>query len=182
MNPVLKMLLSKKKPIIKDSFNRADTAGGLGTAETGQLWQYFSTNRFNISSNTARVNSTSSDVAYINAGRANVKISVTISNFVDGVRPIAFRILNTSNLWTLRTTATEYKLYRGKTAMGTYTVVPTTGDKIAVTIKNDVITVYLNGASIISVTDAALNTSTNVGISHSNSLGATLDNFLVEAI
>lgn len=187
------LLLLRKRFIIKDGFNRSDTESKLGKAETGQLWQYYVGSRFAIINNAAQIISDSGDIAYIPTGVPNIRINATVGINVAGLSPVYFRIGSESwnTNWQVRiyefAGVKKYQLNKKvdkiNTVVGEY-VVPSFNnvDMLSVTIKDNVITVYLNGNQIIQVTDSALSEYMNAGFGGYNALGASIDNFEVEAI
>ncbi len=182
--PALVFPGSEERLLIQDSYNRLDTDSRLGVADTGQTWVYVGNapgGRFNISENRARVNSATGDHAYISVWHANVKIEQRITSFISGLWPVAFRVVDANNFFVVKANASTYTLVKkvasSNTTLGTYTATPANDDVIMVTVKDDLITVYVNGIPVITATDPALNTCCNVGWAHLNCLGATVDDF-----
>lgn len=90
------------KTVVTDTFTRADNAGALGNADTGQAWLTIVGNAFGISSNQAYNTDTANtlSIAAIDAGASNVRIACTVTRTTQ-VAGVAFRISDSSNYWTV---------------------------------------------------------------------------------
>jgi hypothetical protein len=176
--------------IFSDTFNRADTATGLGIADTGQPWiyPYGTAARWQINAGTAKIISATPSYPCIDAKQANVQIECTVANYVDGGWPIVFRVIDNNNVWQLRCSGTSYSFYKRVASVTSSNLwaggilLPVNGDKLKIRIKNDVIQIYVNGILRTQRTDSELNTATLVGMGAVTGLNSQFDNYIVTAI
>ena len=89
-------------PVVTDSFNRADNASSLGTADSGQVWSAL-VGTWGISSNTAiRVSGAGTGYVVTESGIADAIIQAKLSptdaaqTFLAG---LIFRVQSTNNVW-----------------------------------------------------------------------------------
>lgn len=142
MLPVMKQLIrSKKRPIVFDSFDRADSAVTLGNADTGQAWAV-SAGTWGISGGQAySVSDVSLDCALLNNPTADAIFSYSISgDIAASVGPgsyhiihCIFRALNADTLLSVELFNGVVRLY--KRATGSFTAlansaVPTVDGKL----------------------------------------------------
>jgi hypothetical protein len=175
-----------------DTFNKAD-ASTLGVATTGgQTWAVAGsgTTAYAISGNQAKVTSvteaTAPGDAYIDDGQVNGTIKVTIPDTLTS-KGITFRGSGTNN-------STAYLFYRSaattltfakRTGVNAYTTIqaatgqPTAaaGDVLSVVMNGTSFTFKLNGATVMTVTDATYQTGTRHGIWSGNISGGTVSFF-----
>lgn len=161
---------------ISDSFNRADSAVSLGSADIGGAWTA-TTGTWGISSNKGYlVTDAGQDVAQIDSGVANCTIRCLYSTVGANSQRLVFRFTDASNFLICQTEGTAYKVYKyvagGFTQLGTYSVTPADGDQIMVVLNGSNIDFYLNGTLRISVSDAFNNTATRHGLGGANNTGA----------
>lgn len=157
------------KTVVTDTFTRADNAGALGNADTGQAWLTIVGNAFGISSNQAYNTDTANtlSIAAIDAGASNVRIACTVTRTTQ-VAGVAFRISDSSNYWTVNLSGASTTLV--KTVAGATTTVATYGSAfsgasdVVVTANGANIGVSVNGELILSASDAFNQTATRHGI------------------
>lgn len=185
------------KPIIYDSFNRAN--GNLGNADSGQAWlsDGSATTRWVINSNVAKrsdATSLSTDVAYIDCGKSDVIISAdVVMHYTYGTYLVArmtgSSFANSMSVYLDQSgqVAVQKTISGAATTFGLTTFSYTYGSVINCVfscIGND-FKVYINGALKVSVTDDnALKTNTMCGM-HIKLAGTTtsddyFDNFLLK--
>lgn len=172
---------------VSDTFNRADSAVSLGSADVGGAWTA-SVGTWGISSNVAyQVADAGQDVAQIDSTVANCTIRCTYSVASPNSQRIIFRFSDTSNYWLLQTEGgTAYKLYKyvaaAFTLAGTYSTTPANGDVLMIVLNGNQIDAYLNGVLRISTTDAHNSTATRHGIGGANnSLTGRWEDFSVKS-
>jgi hypothetical protein len=161
--------------LLQDFSNYANTTSGLGTPEIGEKWRYIynTPGRTIISSGQSLMNSTNMEMPYVDVKCRNIEIEVVMSVFVNGIYPINFRFLDTNNFFSLRTEGSnKYRLYKrvasSTTSLESYSVVPANGDRIKVTIKNNLIIIYLNNVPIMQTIDSSLDYVTSVALFGNN--------------
>ena len=120
---LLTIMGSAKRPIVRDSFDRADSAITLGSADTGQAWTKLA-GTWGISSNKAYlVSNTGQAVAVIDSGYANLNYTVDITTSPTASRVdcgLVFRATDNSNFLLLAieksATANTIKLWKNDAA------------------------------------------------------------------
>ena len=176
-----------------DNFNRADSTISLGTpsdggsawvAENG-TWGIVSNQGYRVATDLTTQN------ASLEASVSNVEVQVTLSERPRG-GPIA-RVADASNrlIANLDNTSNNLILYKIVAAVATqlgstYSVTPADGDVVKIRADSaNLITVYLNGTSRITATDAAGSSNTKHGIACYRAgagVSAYFDSFSITAI
>lgn len=176
-----------RKILIKDSFNRADSATTLGNTETGQTW---------VAQSAAW--GTSGNAAYLTAGSSRTVISTAISNnyavqitlktvtSLDNLQRVIFRYVDTSNeLYFGKATAAQYQLVKrvagSATTLATIPQAPANGDVLRVEVRGSNIIAKINGVTVATVNDAANQSGTGFGLFSADNVGR-FDDFVVEGI
>lgn len=159
-------LLLADRLIHADSFNRADNASSLGTAETGQS--------YTVNSGTAGI---LSNQAYF-ASITTLAIVTFSAPCADGTWTIAFPTVATNTRALARSSgatdhllvnaeAASYVVYRRVsgvvTGIGTIATTPANNDVITIRCAGSTITVYLNGVARVTVTETFNQTSLGFG-------------------
>jgi len=158
--------------LFKDTFTRANNSTTLGNAETGQTWQYFPSNVFGILNNGAVPYSDGyPNVAYIDSGKSDVKLTVTAGQNYDWVYFVcAFRINpvnksflllqgNATNIvlkWYNGTGYTDLSTINGQTV--------TAGDVFQVIANGTTIDIYRNSVKVGTATTTNNQTATAHGM------------------
>lgn len=170
--------LPKPGPLVSDTFNRADSTTSLGTADTGQAWTPLATTVWGIIGNTAyETGNAAQALAVVETGVSDCTVSVTMP--VMGDTGLCFRASDNDNNFVTNPTA----LYReqsdtGYTLLGSYPQI-NAGDRLAVVLSGSTITVKVNGAAVLTVTDTFNQTATKHGLRSHNSTAARFDDFEV---
>ena len=171
---------------VQDSFDRADAAD-LGTADSGQTWDYDPEARIAIVSGVAMPTDISSpSYARINSGYSDVTVAADITYQGYSALQVRSTFLNVG--YRVRISSSGMALFYVNGATVTqlgdaYTFTPTTGQSynIAVTAIGDDLEVFLDGVSRITATDASYSDVTSHGLYISSGTGLTteFDNFTV---
>jgi len=183
---VAAVLSPRRRVLAFDSFTRADNAGSLGNAESGQAWATSTGNAFGISSNQAYNTDTSNTVsiASVDVGATDVRVvcSVTRTTQIAGV---VFRLVDGSNYWSVNLGGASTTLV--KTVSGSPTTVATLAQAfsgaslIEVIARGPAISVLVNGVALPVANDAALAAGTRCGLFRQQTVNNSRhDNFLVE--
>jgi len=179
--------------IVSDTFTRADTTAGLGTADTGQTWTA-GVGTWGISSNTAYcVSAADGDRTIIETGVTDQKVTATLTGTtVSGAGP-SFSLLarctdaNNGYLLSVSNNLSQAKIF--KMVAGAYTqlggivtVSLVDGDTLTLSVKGSTLTAYKNGTSYATATDTTFTAGTKAGLrTGATSTGARYDNFKVQA-
>jgi len=170
-----------------DDFNRAD-ASVLGTTSFGaKAWATFAgtvaaptTATWNILSGKAYTSVSQADAcAIITSASTDGTLELVISTQSTGYGDsgLVFRYVDQDNFWLLWADKTSGKYKVMKKSGGTFTTVFTStvsladGDVLRVVLAGNVITSFINGVQIHTVTDAAFNTSVKHGMRMSSTGG-----------
>lgn len=174
-----------KRTIVLDRFNRADSSTSLGNADTGQTWTA-TPNPWGITSNQAySVNTSTTDLVFIDAGVSDAKVSTKITFSVN--EGVMFRYTDSNNQFFSRISSTGLGLFRNNagtpTSLGSYSFSPVVGNVYSVMVicSNSSIRVFLDGVERITVTDTFNQTATKYGLRASTSTAGRFDDFYVEA-
>lgn len=157
-----------------DAFNRADSASSLGTTDIGGLTWVADVGTWGISGKQAYLVTSSGggpNAAYLDVGTADVVITCTIAAWqTNDFHRIICRYTDISNHILLQLSNGKYQLYKRVTT--TYTQLGSdsaasvaAGDVVRLLANGNNFTVYVNGVSQITATDAFNNTVTKHGIS-----------------
>lgn len=173
---------------ITDSFNRADSTSSVGTTDTGQAWSTLS-GTCGISSNEfyASAVTGAQACAVIDSGITDVRVKVTPTVFSSNrYIGVVGRCVDDSNYYLAQADTASSSLYKkvagAFTQLGGFGAAAVAGDVLELRCVGTTISLYLNGSSLISVTDSSLTTGTKCGIRIGSS--ATVprcDTFAVEA-
>lgn len=163
---------------VTDSFNRADNASSLGTADTGQTWTALGTAVFGISSNQAYQSGGGAQaLAVVETGESDGTVQVTVA--VTGDAGFCFRSTNEGSNW----------MWNGQTLFseegagnfnshGAAASADTAGDVIAAVLAGDQITIKRNGTTILGpITSSYNQTVTKHGIRINGDTAVRFDNF-----
>jgi len=181
--------VTPQSAVVSDTFTRADTTSGLGTADTGQAWDEI-TGTGGITSDQAYYPSGTA-LAVIDSAKADAAIQCTwISPQLGTDRPrLIFRLTDGNNYWFIDpVNANTLQLW--KVAGGGFTQVGSdathawsSGDVVQVSVSGDSISVYINDSLAIGpVTDSFNDIATQHGIGIAvNGASLRFDNFSVTA-
>lgn len=156
-------------PVI-DSFNRADNASSLGTADSGHVWTAIN-GTWGIASNQGRCVSTTTDpVAVVETGASDVTVEFTLAAIDDG--GVAFRVADNNNYLEAQLNAGPSRVQVWRKQSGSFTqlasvalgTAPANGDVIKVVLIGSSIEVFRNGVSVLSTTSAFNQSVTRHGI------------------
>lgn len=172
--------------IVSDSFNRADNASSLGTAETGQAWVAVD-GVFGIVSQKAKMTTLGSiyPQAVVNAGVSNCTVSMDVTYVTNNGGGINFRVKDV--LTFLHCVVNKTGLVVSKydnyvsTTLGSYAFVPTNVATyhISVELNGESIKAFLNGIERISITNTFNVNETKHGIRIPDGMAMTFDNFTI---
>lgn len=183
-NDITSVIIPLTPWILGDTFNRADATDGLGIATSGQTWVSVLGNVMGISSNKAYLPVAANSRSIINLSVSDFYAEVTIDAGTIGY--MLFRYSDSTNLWRIGISGGGVFTLQ-KIVAGTLTTLVnaicnyTAGDRIGVKCEGNIITVYLNGRVVYSVTDSAVNTGTYVGINVDN-ITTRFNNFIARAL
>lgn len=167
---------------IGDTFNRADTTGGLGTTSDGAAtWTIVSGTAWRITSNQAAVGANAVSVAALQLNRTAQTARATFrAGTASGP---AVRIADANNYIRVTTTSSTWRVQKvvGGTPAEIITtaLAPTAGDLLELSIdSNNLVTFKLNSISrgTATVADSVLSTPTRVGL-HGSVSGTLWDDF-----
>lgn len=156
-------LLQKKKAILQDSFNRADSVTTMGNANSGQSWVPLS-GTWGISGNRAyNVSDVSGEIILIESGKSDYVLSIitngqTVSASVQRLFNVVFRANDSLNFLMTRVTNGAVALF--KNIAGTLTQIAsnvfTDTDNVDINFRiqcvGNQVTIYVNGVQKISYT------------------------------
>lgn len=185
----LNLLLAKNgiEPwIFCDTFNRADDATGLGTSDSGHVWTAAMAT-MGISSGKAYVPAATNTRAIVDIGVADFYMEAIFSVAVYGTQSyLLFRYAGWNNWWRFGQNNNKFVLQ--KSVGGTITSIPVnfpngivSGDRIGCLCNGSNIGFYKNGVLIASITDAAMNTATKIGLNMDNTT-TRFDNFIARTL
>ena len=99
--PVSSLGIYNPTVLVWDSFNRADTVSGIGTADSGQTWATTNSGAgyAGINSNTMVQNQPGSNTSLIDSGVGNGYLKTTIVNNLAGNYGVLFRASNANTFW-----------------------------------------------------------------------------------
>lgn len=170
-----------------DSFNRADNAASLGSAETGQAWTA-TVGTWGVLGGAAKLYGTSGGIgrAIIDAPKPNCVVSVQFTTAVLNQRLI-FRYTDGSNEWYLGVGASGTYILAKRvagvvTTMGTSAIPVANGDFIALNLNGSSINAYVNGALLFTITDSFNSSAIKHGMYVQVDTTATFKYFTVEAM
>lgn len=173
----------------QDTFTRANSTTTLGSTEIGNFtWQNLNSNTGGISSNTAySVTGANNQASYIEFNVSDVDITVTVSTYGAGVaqQGLYVRISDGNNFWRFTNDNGNISLIKkvagSNTTFGTQPFTKTNGDVYRIVTSGDTIECFINGRSIIRVTDSFNNTATKHGFGNATgNSAARWDNFQIK--
>jgi hypothetical protein len=162
-------------PLRADTFDRADSSGGLGTpSDGGSVWVQDTSGggvTFGISSNKAYdpFDNNGHLVASLEASAADVSVQVTLAAFA-GQMGLSARVSDANNFLNVRALAgTGYSLFKrvagSSTQLGsTWAGTPADGDVVKLVMSGSSLEVFVNGVSRITATDSFNSTATKHGL------------------
>ena len=171
---------------VVDTFNRADTTAGLGTADTGQAWTAPMGNVMGIASNKAYLPVAANSRSIIAVGSANYHAEITITTLGTGGY-FMFRYVDATNWWRFGHSSNQMVLQKCVAgSITTFNQAPYlfayVNDRWGVRCDGSRVTIYRNGLPVIKLTDSAhATTGTNVGINVDNS-AVRFDNLTVRPL
>lgn len=169
-------------PVVSDTFNRADNTS-LGNAETGQTWS----GDFGIAGNKAYGKLSTNAFALVNSGIADCDISLVMSTYYsDSYSGAIARYTNADNYLSFELNAGAVYIKKresGSSSNLTYVSGKTfsNGDVFKMRVSGTSISVYQNGALLVSTTSTLNQTATTHGL-RTYQTTARFDDFKVEAI
>jgi len=154
-----------------DTFGRADTTNGLGTANTGQTWQTVLGSNLGIINRKAYAPVAENCRSVVDIGASDFYAEIFVEERGGGTPYLLFRYIDNNNLWRAGRTTTLVSLQ--KIVGGTLTDMPTpipvvAGDRIGIECKGDQISVYINGKKRYTITDNANQAGTKIGLNLSS--------------
>ena len=168
-------------PIVSDSFNRANNALSLGSADTGQPWSAV-VGTWGISSNQAYCpTNVGNSIAVVDAGVSNGMVQVTTAVIVGGDIGLVARLTDGSNY--IRAIFEGGTWFLQKCVAGVFTTLASAagaqsaGDILQLSF-GSLITLRQNGVLLLSSSDAFNQSATKAGLTVISS-AATFDNFAV---
>ena len=166
----------------KDSFNRADNATSLGSADTGQTWAVLNGGPWGIVSKQAyQPGNVAGSVAVVDATVSDGVVQVSLSTMGTGAG-LVFRASDASNFWKLYASGSTYVLAKrvagADTTVATISVAPSSGDLLSVALSGPAITVAINGVQRAVASDSFNQTATKHGL-HASDNVARFDDFSV---
>lgn len=187
-------IITPTAPKIYDLFTRADSAASLGSAPIGGAWTAH-TGTFGVLNAAAYLPTLVGDsVASIDTTLANHSVFSDIVFGSTAAQPgIVGRVADANNYWLAlpsQPVILPQSISLWKRVAGAYTNINTinlsntpyigsNSTRLGLVFSGNNITVYVNGTSIITATDAALNTNTRVGLRLNDaSSGNNWDNFV----
>jgi len=192
-------LLSQRGVIAYDSFNRADNASSLGTADTGQNWQALR-GTWGISALKGKLSTVTNDSAVVVDIQRSTNIRITADIvFAQGSSGAHYPGLSFFGI-----DANNFMFFRGNngvsltfckrvnsvtTVIGSVPLSFSNGQQIRISVevvgKN--LNLFADDVNIgsITITDedfAIFGSATKFGLSANNTINATFDNFIIDAI
>lgn len=169
--------------IVGDTFNRADTTAGLGTATSGAIWSRVMGTDWGIASGKAYQTTATNSRTILDTGSGNHFVEAEFSTLGSSGYLIA-RYADANNLWRVGNSGNG--LVMQKIVAGTVTSLANIirvepGDSIAVEAVGASVMVYLNRVLAYRATDTELTAGTKVGLTTSD-IAARWDNFVARAI
>lgn len=152
---------------ITDTFVRANNTATMGRTSSGHLWTALS-GAWGITSNAGYLVVAGADHRSLATTTviADGRISMTV-NAPTGAR-LAFRFTDKDNGYYVEAQANQYVLERVVagviTTIGTYSVTPKSGDQVMASLANASISIFVNGAIAINVSQSFNQTATLHGI------------------
>lgn len=176
---------SASLPAITDSFNRADNASSLGTADTGQAWVVVAgLGIWGINGNQAYNPTAAVPGAVIDRGSPNMTVQCTMAKWVTstGNSGLIWRVIDQNNYWWSQKVGGQLWIRKVVATVDTVVQQITVGmadnDVHAVSVDgNNLITVKLNGSTIYTVTDAANASGTKGGLGGNPVVADRYENF-----
>ena len=172
--------------IFADTFNRADTAAGLGTSTSGHLWTKVMGNDMGIVGGQAYLPVAGNTRWIVELGAADVEVGVTLKT-LGASGWLMFRYVDATNLWrvghTSGGTLQLQKIVAGalSATLVNNQVKVVNADRLTVSAKGSVIEVRVNGLVAYQLTDSSLSTGTKVGFNIDN-IDARFDNLTARTI
>jgi hypothetical protein len=162
--------------ILGDGFDRADSAGSLGTAPSGQTWTNVA-NTMSIVSGKAVAGSVANCRATINVGVSDYEFSAILVAAGTGQSWLNFRYVDSSNFFRLGIDTGSWRFER--VTGGSVTILsPTTihgsvglesgSARFGARCIGDQITILMDGVPVFKVTDAQGQSATTIGLQASN--------------
>lgn len=171
--------------IFADSFNRTDTAAGLGTSTSGHTWSNVLGNNMGIVGNLGYLPAAANSRSVVELGVSDFEVGVTL-RVVGTSCWMLFRYVDATNLWRVGQSAGVLKLQ--KIVAGTLTDRATIQgatlvdlDRITIVASGSNIEVRVNGKPLFRISDSANQTGTKVGINVDNTT-ARFDNMTARTL
>jgi Big-like domain-containing protein len=157
--------------VVRDSFERTDSATSLGYADTGQAWSTLN-GTWGIDDGKAYLVASGGGVlnaAVVDAGIADCAIESTIIWTTDSLFwPVAFRCTDASNGFRVvndNATLAIYRVQAGAlTSIAFVVVAISSGDRIGIELSGNNITAKVNGVTVVTASDSFQATATKHGI------------------
>ena len=172
--------------IFADTFNRADTAAGLGASTSGHLWTKVMGNDMGIVGGQAYLPVAGNTRWIVELGAADVEVGVTLKT-LGASGWVMFRYVDAANLWrvghasggTLQLQKIVAGVLSASLVNNRVKVVNT--DRLTVSAKGSAIEVRVNGLVAYQLTDSSLSTGTKAGFNIDN-IGARFDDLTARTI
>ena len=170
--------------IFADSFDRTDTASGLGTSNSGHNWSSVMGNVMGIQSGQAYLPVAANSRSIVDLGVSDFQVGVSFKTLgTSGY--LLFRYVDASNLWRVGHTSGAMILQKivggALTTITPNTATVRAGDRIEVRCVGSDIRVLINGLPVLRVTDTANMAGTRIGINVDNT-GARFDNLTASTV
>lgn len=165
--------------VLADTFDRADTTSGLGTATTGQTWTV-SAGTFGILNGEAYATSAVNTRAVIDTGYSDGEVSVSVT-VTGGQEWLIFRFQDSNNYFRFGTSGGILQLQKVESGsaqqISTFAAKLPIGGDLSVKFVGNQISLYLNGNLLETVTSTLFQTATKIGLQTQNTT-TRFDNLL----
>lgn len=176
-------------PTRTDNFNRADgDLNGSTPSDAGAAWTSSGANVFQVSSNQCISSGGGTKYAYLEASAADVDIECTFVSVNASNQGLLARFVDASNYWFLYVLNNYFHLCKRVAGSNTDPVASfdsqtfSASDVIKIRASGSSWTVYVNGVSKFTTTDAAHNTATKHGLYNDAGGGMQVDAFSITPV
>lgn len=168
---------------VTDSFNRADSSTGIGTADSGQSWVNQG-GTWGISSNQAFTATAAGDgqsTAVVDSGESDGTVSAIMATLQTD-NGLCFRVVDNSNyLMVTVSFGSSIIIYErvagGFTSLGSQSTTVVNGDLLSVVMSGSAIDIKVNGSTVKSITTTRFQTATKHGLRNFESFTPRWDDF-----
>ena len=149
------------RPVIRDTFTRADSTTTLGATDTGQAWAALA-GTWGVIGSAGYTTTATEGFAVFDAGVANFTAALRITGTVNGPG-LLFRVVDANNLWLIDTNGLWLRnggVWTNRGGMAGWVA----GDVMSASCSGSTITAYKNGVSFVSLSDVTHQAATKVGL------------------